>query len=139
MYWIFAYGEYTDFSRGTKEALFKRLKKNRKWYIGHHTQNRNRIGRDDKIIFYQTGTGALKFVGNAVLESGLQPPENKQEYYPFVIISEPKLWKKELHVSEVDSLLSFQKNETPLQYYFQMAIRKITESDYKLLMKKAEC
>jgi len=73
-----------------------------------------------------------------VLESDLQPPENIHDFFPFVIISEVKLWEKELHVTEVNSQLSFQKGETPLQCYFQMAIRKITESDYAILMNKAK-
>ena len=135
LYWIFAFKEYTDFLHGTKESLFKRLKKNGKWYIGHRTQNRKRVKKGDRVVIYQTGEEGLKFVGNAVLESDLQPPE-KGDFFPFVIVSELKVWEKELHVSEVETQLSFQKSETPLKYYFQMAIRNITEQDYMILMNK---
>lgn len=137
LYWIFAFKEYTDFSLGNKESLFGRLRKNGKWYIGNRTQNRKRIKKGDRVIFYQTGEEGLRFVGNAVIESSLQQPE-KCDLFSFVIMSEIKLWEKEIDVREVETRLSFQKSETPLQYYFQMAIRRITEQDYYSMMRESK-
>jgi hypothetical protein len=136
-YWIFTFSEYTDFSLGSADELFYRLKKNGRWHIGKGTQNRKKIKKGDKVILYQAGEGGRSFVGDAVLASDLQPP-SEEELFGFVLISQLHIWKKSLPLSKIRKKLAFQKKKNEWQGYFQMAIRSIPEQDYLNLLKEAE-
>ena len=126
--------EYTDFSLGTAKELFARLEKDGKWYIGPNTPNRMRIQKGDKVVFYQAGEDGRKFVGNATLSTGLQPPE-EGDLFSFVIVSEICFWSKPLSIYEVGKKLSFVKHNNPALYYFQIGIRRISEDDYLTIMR----
>ena len=131
-YWILTFSEYTDFALGSAEELFDRLKQDGKWLIGPHTQNRKCLQKDDLVIFYQAGEGGKRFVGNAVLDSGFQPPEGK-DLFGFTRVSKIDLWSQPVPISAVGKKLSFVKNRNPSQFYFQMGVRRISARDYDII------
>lgn len=132
-FWIFTFLEYTDFSRGNVKELFSRLKKTSKWYIGPKTQNRKRIQKGDKVIFYQAGKSGRKFVADGTLSTSLQPA-SENDFFDFVLISGIHLWSKPLSIYDIGKELSFVRTKNPARYYFQMGIRKITERDYLTIL-----
>lgn len=128
-FWIFTFLEYTDFSGGKVMGLFNRLKKTGKWYIGPKTQNRKRVQKGDKVVFYQAGKSGRKFVGDGTLSTSLQSAK-ENDFFDFVVVSEVRLWSKPLSIYEIGKELSFIKTKNPALYYFQMGIRKIIQEDY---------
>ncbi len=136
-YWIFTFSEYTDFSIGTADELFRQLEKDGKWQIGRGTQNRKKIKKSDNVILYQAGEGGRRFVGDAILASDIRPPSDK-ELFDFVLLSHLHIWKKFLPLSTIRKKLSFQKKKNEWQGCFQMAIRNISEQDFLELKKQAE-
>ena len=132
-FWIATFLEYTDFSRGAAKELFARVRKDGKWYIGPKTQNKKRIQKGDKVIFYQAGKSGRRFVGDGTLSTSLQPA-SENDFFDFVIISGVRLWSKPLSIYEIGKELSFVKTKNPAQYYFQMGIRRIAEKDYLTIL-----
>lgn len=131
-FWIFVFSEFTDFCKGTAKELFHRLEKYPKWYIGPKTANRMRLQKRDKIVFYQAGSDAKRFLGTAVLGSAVQPP-GETDLFTFVYLSEVHLWKKPVPLSKVARKLSFVRSEEALHFYFQAGTRSITEDDYRII------
>jgi hypothetical protein len=131
-FWIFVFSEFTDFSRGSADELFSRLRQNPIWYIGPRTGNRNRLGKGDKVIFYQTGQDGKKFVGTASLDSALLPRENEDQFN-FVLLANILTWEKPVPLAKVASRLSFIQSEEKVHFYFQTGIRAITENDYRVI------
>lgn len=136
-FWIFVFMEYSDYARTSSRELFARIERNGKWYIGPNTANRKRVKKGDKIIFYQAGEGGHKFVGNAILSSGLQPPE-KSDFFSFVLVSKVCFWNKPVPISDIGGDLSFVKHDPPSRFYFQIGIRSISEEDYSLVLHYAK-
>lgn len=136
-FWIFVFTEYTDYARGSSRELFARVERNGKWYIGPNTPNRKRVKKGDKIIFYRAGEGGRKFIGNAILSSGLKPPE-KSDFFSFVLVSKMCLWSKPVPISDIAEDLSFVKRGFPSRFYFQSGIRSISEEDYRTILRYAK-
>jgi len=133
-YWIFTFSEYNDFSVGSRKELFCRIEKENKWRIGPKTQNRMQLRKGDKAIFFQTGE--LLFIGNALVASELQPPRD-DDTFGHVLLSGVILWLNPLSIKQLRKRLSFQKEKCQTKYYFQMAIRRITEKDYSNILSQA--
>lgn len=134
-FWIFIFVEYSDYARGSADELFQRIGRSGKWYIGPRTQNRRRLQKGDKVIFYQAGQAARKFVGNAVLSTGLQTPEER-ELFGFVLLTEVCVWNKPVALSDIATQLSFVKNRKSASAFFQGGIRRMTEADYQTIMRE---
>jgi hypothetical protein len=133
-YWIFAFSEYSDFAIGSAEELFNRVARDKRWRLGRNAQNRLQTRKGDQVIFLKTG--GQEFLADAVLDSELQSPCDG-EIFRFVLLSNLHQWANPLPIKMLVKRLSFQKQKSQTQCYFQMAIRRITKTDYENLLAQA--
>jgi predicted RNA-binding protein len=132
-YWIFVSVPYSDFNVGTVSEMIEKIRSTGKWLIGRRTIHRKQLSKGDKVIFYQAGEGAKKFVGSAELLSYVQSDETS--IFDYVTLRDVKLWKKYVSIKELLSNLSFVGNKKHWGLYLQGGIISISEEDYNLILK----
>ena len=139
-HWIFTIQGYTDFCLwSTREGLKRRVEE-KIWPIGERTQNRKRIRRGDRLVFYLCGEGEHKFVGTAVLDSDVIEIGSSYNSNTlglaryFVRLKQIRLWKTEVPINCVLTKLAAIPNAKHYGIYLQGGIRKLKPEDYELLV-----
>jgi len=134
-YWIFVSVPYTDFNTGSIYEILGKIRASKKWPIGKKTLHRNELSENDKVLFYQGGEGGKKIVGRAELASSLMRDESN--IFNWVMIRNIEIWEKPVEIKAVLEKLSFIRNKMHWGLRFQGGIVKISENDYKLILRKA--
>lgn len=121
-YWIFLIkGNEVDFQKRISEG---------KWPIAEKTGNKNKIQKDDQVIFYLGGEGQKKFMGTCSLASEII--RNDDNF--FVELKQVDIWKTPLFVPDIIDSLDFIPNKN-WGSFFQGRIVWITKTDFDKILK----
>lgn len=113
------------------------------WGVGKNTHNRNKLEVGDKVVFY-IGSPDMVFGGTAVIKAPCKKlsKEEKQKYWYEgvsdpeygLVLSEIQKWENKKPMKEVLHKLSFIENKAYWWTYLQGGIRKLTETDYQIIV-----
>jgi predicted RNA-binding protein len=150
-YYLMTVSPVIDFDIGKLPArivLKQRLDQNL-WPIYKHTRNRNRLKKNDKLIFYLSAGGTnLKnskiqqcFFAEATSSSTVQhvnfhQPETWDIHCPDkgIQLKEAKYFIRPVYVKTIFEELFFIKNPQKYGAYLQGGCRNISEDDYNLIV-----
>ena len=111
------------------EDLKKRVKE-RSWPIYQHTPNRKKLKIGDNVIFYLAGEEGQKFVGKAIIGSGLT--STGLDYS--VGISDVEIWDSPVNIKDVIGEFDFILHKENWGAYFQCGVRSLNDKDYKTVI-----
>ncbi len=123
-FWIFTMtGELEDFTKRIGDS---------KWPIYNRTQNRFKIARNDKIVFYLGGLNNGIILGTAKLASKVK--KKSKDGDGDIGIKDIELWETPVLVKEHVESLDFIKIKKNWGVYFQGGVKSIEEKDYQQIL-----
>ena len=96
------------------------------WPLYKFTPCRNMIQPCDKILFYEAGEGAHRFIGSARVDR-IQDAKNNEK---LVLMNELKICQKPLDIKKIMPKLYFIRNRKKYGFYLAAGVRRIEESDF---------
>ena len=118
----------------TDKAFVERIDK-KAWPIYHRTPNKNNIKVGDQVVFYKAGNEGQKFIGSAEISSELKKINNLTYS---IGLTNTKVWKKTVSIHDLLEKLTFIGNSQLWSTYMQGGVKRISDSDYALLVAKSK-
>ena len=112
---------------------FDRRVKSKKWPIFNRTRFRKDIGIGDIILFYKAGLNGQKFLGTCKIKSELI---EETAFRGYLEIEEISVLSTLVEMKDIIKELDFIKNKINWGNYFQGGVRRISEEDFSLIIKK---
>lgn len=128
LHWIFVMTEYSNYNNGPIEEIIKELNIKNKWKIGLKTLYKNKLSKNDKLIFYVSGKDRMYFIASAVLDSRFI--YEGEPYHGYVNMRNINLFNKPIFIKPILDKLSFIKNKKRWGVHFQSGVIQISKSDY---------
>jgi predicted RNA-binding protein len=139
-YYIF---NVMDQKIGDKEIsgydIFLKRMEQKRWGLGERTANRKRVKPGDRVIFYRGGEDGKAFIGSAEIISDASELEedsiaNVDTSYYSVKLDNINIFPEPKSIYDFVDKLEFIQNPDNWGAYLQGGTRRISESDYKLIL-----
>ncbi len=123
--WIFVISD--------SDEVFEQRVKSKKWTIFDKTRNKKQLEIGDMVLFYKAGVNGQKFLGTCKIKSGLK---KETEFKDYLEINEILVLPTPVKIKDVIKELNFIKNKKNWGNYFQGGVRRISEDDLSVILKK---
>ena len=112
---------------------FERRVVSKKWPIFNRTRYKKELGIGDVVLFYKEGLKGQKFLGTGKIKSGLVEETKFKDYLEMEEIS---VLATPVEMKDVIKKLDFVKNKDNWGNYFQGGVRRISEEDFSVIIRK---